>query len=143
MTERSARGNVQPTMTNKILRVALAAVLAAAFWWLPACSAAGDQAADNSKERHLSEDISAVLESVPGEMLTRFILTVQRDKDSKIAREQVDAVVEVLRQAGADVEWLEDSPVIFATCEKAAIYRAIETGYIATVQVDRLRKPMD
>ena len=130
-------------MVKQILQVALVAALAASLIWAPACSVARDKQEDNAADTRLDDDIAAVLESVPSETVTRFILTVKPAKDAKIIREQVNSVIEALRSAGAKAEWLEGSPVIFVTCYKAAIYEAIETGYVATVQVDQLRKPMD
>jgi hypothetical protein len=110
---------------------------------VPACSAAPNNSESEATESHLTEDMRAVLSEVPGDTATRFILTIELDNEGKIAQERVDAIRDKLHEAGADIEWLKDTPVLFVTCDKAAIYDVIETGYIATVQVDRLRKPMN
>ena len=118
---------------------ALAALISA-----PACSAPSEKNDTDVVENDgHNEDLTAVLKDVPEDTLTRFILTVSTDKEGRVARKQIDAILDSLRKSGAKAEWLEGSPVIFVTCEKVAIYEALETGYIASVQVDRLRKPMD
>lgn len=130
-------------MAKQLLQVVLAAVLAVVLICAPACSAARDKPESTGIDEHANDHIAAVLDSVPSGTVTRFILTVERDEDSKVGREQVDSVIEALQKTGAKAEWLEGSPVIFVTCDKAAIYDAVGTGYVATVQVDQLRKPMD
>lgn len=130
-------------MDSKLTQVFLVLFLSTVLIWAPACSAPSEKTEANDIEKNPSEEISAVLEDVPEGRLTRFILTISTDVDGKISRVQVDAILDSLQKAGAKAEWLEGSPVIFVTCDKSAIYEALETGYIATVQVDRLRKPMD
>lgn len=131
-------------MDNKLQQVILAFFVLAALISAPACSAPseknGPEVAEN--DGHY-DDLTAALKDVPEDTLTRFILTVSTDKEGKVERKQMDAILDSLRKSGAKAEWLEGSPVIFVTCDKAAIYEALETGYIASVQVDRLRKPMD
>jgi hypothetical protein len=123
-------------------------IFAASLFWVgsvgvPACSAAPNNSDSEATESHLTEDMQAVLSEVPGETVTRFILTIKMDSDGKIVQHRVDAIQDILQESGATTEWLEGTPVLFVTCDKSAIYDVIETGYIATVQVDRLRKPMD
>ncbi len=131
-------------MDNKMPHVFLALFVLAALISAPACSAPSEKnGPDVVENAGHNEDLTAVLKDVPEDTLTRFILTVSTDKEGRVERKQIDAILDSLRKSGAKAEWLEGSPVIFVTCEKVAIYEALETGYIASVQVDRLRKPMD
>ena len=130
-------------MDSKLPQAFLTFFLAAALVSTPACSAPSEKIEAGDVKNNPGDEIAAILKDVPEGTLTRFILTVSADSEGKIGREQVDSVLDSLQRAGAKAEWLEGSPVIFVTCDKAAIYEALETGYIATVQVDRLRKPMD
>ncbi len=130
-------------MDSKLTQVFLALILSAALISTPACSAPSERTGANGMEKNPGDEIAAILKDVPEGTLTRFILTVSADAEGKIERKQVDTILDSLQRAGAKAEWLEGSPVIFVTCDKAAIYEVLETGYISTVQVDRLRKPMD
>ena len=130
-------------MDSKLTQVLLALFLSAALISTPACSAPSEKTDTNGMEKNPGDEIAAILKDVPEGKLTRFILTVSDDAEGKIGRKQVDTILDSLQKAGAKAEWLEGSPVIFVTCDRAAIYEALETGYISTVQVDRLRKPMD
>jgi hypothetical protein len=123
-------------------------ILTASLFWVgsvgvPACSAAPNNSEGEATESHLTEEMQAVLSEVPGETVTRFILTIELDNEGEVAQQRVDAIQDRLHESGATTEWLEGTPVLFVTGDKAAIYDVIETGYIAAVQVDQLRKPMD
>ncbi len=99
-----------------------------------ACSASADKSQD--------DEIAAVLKDIPEGTIHKFILTVSTDKDGKVNAQYVSSVLSALREGGAEtVESLEDTPVIFATCDTAAIYKALDTGLLKSVQVDRLSKP--
>ena len=130
-------------MDSNFAQAFLAIFLTAALICAPACSAPPEITETNDIEKNPGDEIAAVLDNIPDGKLTRFILTISADADGKIGRRQVDAVLDSLQKTGAKAEWLEGSPVIFVTCDKAAIYEALESGYISTVQVDQLRKPMD
>lgn len=129
-------------MESKLPQAFLALILSTALISTPACSASSERSEASDIENNPIDEVAAILKDVPEDTLTRFILTVSADAEGKIGRKQVDTILDSLQRAGAKAEWLKGSPVIFVTCDKAAIYEAIETGYISTVQVDRLRKPM-
>lgn len=118
-------------------------VLAALYATAPACSAPSEveQAADvpSAATRAMLD----VLDGVPEGTITRFILTLATDADGKIEEKHVAAVLAELERQGADAEWLEGTPVVFVTCEKKAVYPVLESGYVKTVQVDQLRKPLN
>ena len=108
----------------------ITALTGAAF----ACSAAG--------ENTQNDEIDAALRDVPEGVANRFILMVSTEKDGEVSPNTVAIVVAVLRNGGAEkVESLKGSPIIFVTCKTDAIYKAIETGLLSSVQIDKLSKP--
>lgn len=111
-------------------------ILIAAFFGLGvfACAACA--------EENYSEEIARTLENVPAGTVNRFILTVSTEKDGVMDDQNIQLILTALRDADAEnVELLEGTPIIFVNCDRAAIYRAAETGLLASVQVDRLSKP--
>ena len=105
-----------------------------------ACSAPADNSNADSDMSSTAE-IANVLAGVPDGVTTRFILSLTTSKDGTVRKAHVDSVTRALQQRGAKVEWLEGSPVVFASCEKQAIQAALESGYVVAVQVDKLSSP--
>lgn len=102
---------------------------------------AGVIACSASEEQVSADEITAALNDVPEGVVNRFILVVATGKDGKASAEDIATVQAALQEGGAEkVESLEGSAIIFATCERAAIYKAAETGLLSSVQVDRLSK---
>ncbi len=128
-------------MTLKHQRAVLTLALSAAFVGGPACSSPAGEHAAPTPDPQQAERIAAVLDEVPAGTPTRFILTVSTGADGRPERAYVSTVLARLRDAGAKPEWLEGSPVVFVTCDKRALADAIATGFVAAVQIDRLRKP--
>lgn len=129
--------------TRYIYPLHVVVVLAVLSVTAPACSA--PQEAEQAPDA-LPSDTRAMLEvldGVPEGTITRFILTLRTDADGEIDAKHVNAVLAELKRQGADAEWLEGTPVIFVTCDKKAVYPALDSGYVRAVQVDQLRKPLN
>ena len=133
VTERRNAVCVQDAMMREAGKFAVFFAVTFMMTGVIACSASEEQAP--------GEDVTAALKDVPEGVVNRFILVVETGKDGKASAENIASVQAALREGGAEeVETLEGSPIVFATCEPAAIYKAAETGLLSSVQVDRLSK---
>lgn len=122
------------SVTTKFVQFVLLFVLTAVMGVALACSAPA--------EKTQNDEIAAALKDFPDGITNRFVLMVSTEKDGQVNPKTVATVVAVLRDGGAEkVESLEGSPIIFVTCKTAAIYKALETGLLSSVQVDKLSKP--
>ncbi len=128
-------------MGAQLFKSGLVVAAIAVFVAGPACSATSENGDNETPPADQHTRIAEMLHDVPDGELTRFILTLSTSEKGDVSDAQANAVLETLHYAGAKAEWLEGSPVILATCTKADIYRALETGYIASIQVDRVKTP--
>ena len=120
-------------LPTKLVHFALLVVLTVVMGGASACSA--------PTKMFQNDEIAAVLKNVPEGITKRFILMVSTDKDGRVNPKIVTDVLAVLRDCGAEkVESLEGSPIIFVTSKTTAIYKALETGLLSSVQVDELSK---
>lgn len=135
---------VQTDVTTRYAYPMHAVVLLAALYaTAPACSAPSEVGQAGDAPAAVTEAMLEVLDSVPEGKATRFILTLATDADGEVDAKQAAAVLAELQREGADAEWLEGTPVVFVTCDKQAVYPALASGYVRTVQVDQLRKPLN
>lgn len=121
-------------MNTTIAQFVVMLVLSALVGGAIACSGQTENIAIN--------ELTTALNDIPDDVTTRYVLMVSTDEDGQASPVTVTTVVDVLHDGGADkVEPLQRSPIIFVTSKTAAIYKAIETGLLSSVQVDKLSKP--
>lgn len=119
---------------SEIAKLVFLVVLLAAVSGGLACSASAQKA-------QYDEIIAAGLQDIPTGTVNRFILMVSTEKDGEADKQNIESVLSALHEGGAEkVEPLEGSSIIFVTCNTDAIYKALETGLLSSVQLDSKRK---